>query len=248
MKTLFSKKYLLAIIAIMVLTGCGGVIDSMQQSYYNQKADHYFNDKEYVSAYNAYREAAIEGSAYAYYKLYVMYLKGYGVQKDSVQSNKMLEEAARKKYAPAQVILANRLIFTTKRNRDMNKGLELLNSAAAQEYRYAYADLYTIYWNGIGVRKDIEKAGYYYRLAKANGLTLNRNRSYEPKVSYSKQLVYKIQTGLKKLGFYKGGVDGLTGPMTRRSIAQFQKFYGYKINSQVSKTTLEQINKALRGR
>ncbi len=244
MKTLFFKKHFFLAIIVIFLTGCGGVIDAMQQSYYNQKGNSYFKDKEYVPAFNAYRDGAVEGSAYAYYKLYVMYLNGYGVQKDLVQSNKMLEEAARRNYAPAQVILANRLIFTTKRNRDMNRGLALLNSAASQEYSYAYADLYTIYWYGIGVKKDIQKAGQYYRLAQANGLKLT-NRAFAADTTNSTVLISQIQAGLKKLGFYKGEVDGLTGPMTRRSIVQFQKFYGYTQNSQATKLTLDQIKREL---
>jgi hypothetical protein len=34
--------------------------------------------------------------------------------------------------------------------------------------------------------------------------------------------------------------------MTRRSIASFQKYYGYDIDSKVSKRTLEQINSELK--
>jgi peptidoglycan hydrolase-like protein with peptidoglycan-binding domain len=51
---------------------------------------------------------------------------------------------------------------------------------------------------------------------------------------------------LKKLGFYRSKVDGISGPMTRRSIASFQKYYGYDIDSKVSKRTLEQINSELK--
>jgi peptidoglycan hydrolase-like protein with peptidoglycan-binding domain len=32
-----------------------------------------------------------------------------------------------------------------------------------------------------------------------------------------------VQTGLKKLGFYSGVVDGIVGPATRRAIEEFSK-------------------------
>lgn len=245
MRTLFSARHLAFSVLLVLFTGCGGVIDSMQQSYYNQQGDHYFANKEYITAFNKYREGAVEGSGYSYYKLYVMYLRGYGVQKDSKLAYQMLEESAKRQYAPAEVRLGNKLIFTTKRNRDVNRGLALLNSAAKKEYKYAYSDLYVIYRYGIGVNKDLAKASQYFRLAKAHGLKVPGETSMK-KNYYSKSLTTQIQSGLQKLGFYKGTVDGISGPMTLRAIRDFQKFYGYKVNSNLTQATLDQINRELR--
>jgi len=106
--------------------------------------------------------------------------------------------------------------------------------------------LYKMYSKGIGVQKNMNKANQYYRLAKANGLDIKRSSS---KKSYSpitkKQLIRDIQSGLKRLGFYKSTVDGISGPITRKSIANFQKSYGYSVNSIVSSQTLKQINDEL---
>lgn len=247
MKILFFYKHLVFSILIIFFTGCGGValFNQVQQSYYNQLGDYYFDNKDYATAFSKYKEGSIEGSAYSYYKLYVMYLRGYGVSQDSKLAYTMLEESAKRQYAPAEVRLANKLIFTTKQNRDMNRGLALLNSAAMKEYKYAYSDLYVIYRYGIGVKKDLSKALQYFRLAKANGLKVVGESSIQ-KTYYSKRLTIQIQSGLKKMGFYQGTIDGISGPMTQQAIREFQKSNGYEINGNLTQETLYQINKTLR--
>ncbi|MCB1804754.1 MAG: peptidoglycan-binding protein, partial [Candidatus Competibacteraceae bacterium] len=44
------------------------------------------------------------------------------------------------------------------------------------------------------------------------------------------KILARVQTDLKKLGFYGGEVDGLVGPATRDSIRSFQQQAGLKIN------------------
>ncbi len=242
-------KYLAAAFFITLFTGCSNsLISNMQQDFYNQYADMKYKDKDYAGAYNSYKESALKGNAYAYYKLYVMHIKGQGVAKDENMALQMLENSADLKYPAAQVILANRLIYTIK-NRDVQKGIRLLKEAASKEYASAYSDLYMIYWYGIGVEKDLNEAGRYYRLAKANGIKIKIDSSVNAKIGYSadnKALTKQIQQALKDLRFYNGKVDGETGPLTRRAIKNFQSFYGYSINTEISRTLLNQIKNELR--
>lgn len=234
------------LVLMLLLGGCGNIVTNVQTTFYNEKGDYHYRNHDYRDAFEAYKASAQKGDGYSYYRLFGMYLNGKGLQKNEAIANKMLEEATRLKYPPAEVTTANNLIFTLK-NQDVKRGLELLESAASKEYPYAYADLYTIYWNGIGVKKDVQKAGYYYRLAKANGFnprinTATQNHDSTPN---PKQLTTSIQAGLKKLGFYNGQIDGITGPMTNRAISTFQKLYGFPVNTKISPTLLQQIQTKL---
>lgn len=47
----------------------------------------------------------------------------------------------------------------------------------------------------------------------------------------------QVQTALKKAGFYKGVIDGKTGPQTKRAIKNFQKANGLKADGIVGKRT-----------
>ena len=135
-------KYLATVLFLIVFTGCSNsLVSNIQQDFYNQYADMKYKDKDYTGAYESYKESALKGNAYAYYKLYVMNIKGQGVAKDDALALQMLEKSAELKYPAAQVILANRLIYTVK-NRDIKRGIRLLKEAAAQEYASAYNDLY----------------------------------------------------------------------------------------------------------
>ncbi|MBE0495051.1 MAG: SEL1-like repeat protein [Campylobacterales bacterium] len=231
------------VLAGLFLSGCGNVVNTVQGTFYGQMGDHHYNNGAYRDAFEAYKTSAQAGDGSSYYRLYSMYFHGLGVPKDDAIATKMLEEAARLGYPAAEVGVANRLIFTTPKNRDMKRGLALLESAASKEHPYAYADLYTIYWNGIGVKRDVAKAGEYYRLAKANGFDVRAVKGATPppaKIS-AKELTASVQNGLKALGFYKGGVDGMSGPMTRKSIEAFQQFYGYPVNTEITPSLLKEI-------
>ncbi len=166
---------------------------------------------------------------------------GEGRKKNAALATQMLHKAAKLQYPMAEVILANRYLY--KKPKNPQEALRLLESAAKKEYVYAYVDLYKIYSKGIGVQKNINKANQYHRLAKANGYDtrLAKANGYD----INKQLISDIQSGLKKLGFYINTVDGISGPLTRKSIANFQKSYGYSVNSEASSQTLKQINDKL---
>jgi len=227
----------------ILFSGCATTVTNLQSAVYSQTGDYHHDRGAYRDAFEAFKKSAELGDGYSYYRLYGMYFNGQGVPKDNTIAKKMLEEAARLGYPAAEVSVANSLIFTTPRNRDMKRGLELLHSAASKEHPYAYADLYSIYWNGIGVKKDVAKAGEYYRLAKANGFDIRQTEGTAPaKPALSQRaLITSVQQGLKDLGFYKGQTDGISGPMTRNAISTFQKFYGYPVNTNITQELVNTI-------
>ncbi len=212
---------------------------NMKASYYVQRGDKYYYNKQYTKAFDKYKKAAKADSSYAYFQLFVMYRNGEGVRKNSHIASSMLLKSANLKYPMAEVILANRLLYAKKR--DISGAIRLLKDAAKQENPSAYVNLYYIYQYGVGVKKDIVKANGYYRLAKANGYNIGKKVSSNTTFA-NKKLIANIQRGLKKLGFYKGKVDGISGPITRKSIENFQKYYGYSVNLEISTKTLKQVN------
>ncbi len=236
---IFSKILISLMLLLSGVSLQAGFFDDIKVSYYEQKGDLAYDDGKYLEAYEFFRNAAENGSGYGYYKLFVMYKQGQGVQPNKSLENQMLQKAADMKYPVAQVIFANRLLFDEPQ--DYNKAISLLNDAAKQEHPRAFESLYIIYKHGIGVDKNIQEAMKYYRLAKANGLQL-KNPSKVSAAITKKELVRSIQNGLKKLGFYRGIVDGISGPMTRKSIENFQKFYNYPVNTNISNNILKQIN------
>lgn len=238
------KIFIVSIFLLFSINASASVLGDIQAQYYEEKGDSSFDKKHYVDAYEHYTNASEKGSGYAYFQLYAMNHNGEGRGKNATLATQMLHKAAKLQYPMAEVILANR--YLSKKPRNSQEALRLLESAAKKEYVYAYVDLYIMYSKGIGVQKNINKANQYYRLAKTNGYDIKRSSS---KKSYSsnanKQLIRDIQSGLKRLGFYKSTVDGISGPLTRKSIANFQKSYGYSVNSIVSPQTLKQINDEL---
>ena len=223
--------FIVSIFLLFSINATASWFGDIKASHHEKKGAYSFDKKHYVKAYKYYTAASEKGSGYAYFQLYAMNHNGEGRRKNATLATQMLHKSAKLQYPMAEVILANRYLY--KKPRNSQEALRLLESAAKKEYVYAYVDLYRMYSKGIGVKKNINKANQYSRLAKANGYNIN------------KQLIGDIQSGLKRLGFYKNTVDGITGPLTRKSIANFQKSYGYPVNSEVSLQTLKQINDEL---
>lgn len=65
---------------------------------------------------------------------------------------------------------------------------------------------------------------------KQLGLQKTQRRTPPPSVR-------KIQTALRRAGFYKGAVDGILGPRTRGAIRAFQKSNGLKVDGIVGRAT-----------
>jgi peptidoglycan hydrolase-like protein with peptidoglycan-binding domain len=62
----------------------------------------------------------------------------------------------------------------------------------------------------------------------------------------SKDRVKQIQSALKKVNFYKGEIDGKSGPQTKRAIKAFQKSKGLTPDGIVGSRTWDELNKYLK--
>ena len=62
----------------------------------------------------------------------------------------------------------------------------------------------------------------------------------------TKDRIRQIQAALKKAGFYKGEVDGKSGPKTRRAIITFQRSKRLKPDGVVGSKTWEELSKYLK--
>ncbi len=54
-----------------------------------------------------------------------------------------------------------------------------------------------------------------------------------------------IQIALQKAKFYKGAIDGVIGPMSKKAIKDFQKANGLKADGVVGKATWQELMKYL---
>lgn len=57
--------------------------------------------------------------------------------------------------------------------------------------------------------------------------------------------IKQVQLVLKKAGFYKGDIDGKTGPRTKGAIKAFQKALGLKVDGVVGKATWAALSRYL---
>lgn|SRR3989338_3433161 len=55
--------------------------------------------------------------------------------------------------------------------------------------------------------------------------------------------IKQVQLALKKAGFYKGDIDGKTGPRTKEAIRAFQKARGLKVDGVVGKATWQALSR-----
>jgi len=241
MKTL---KYILVFFFIsFFFLGCA---DSLKNAFYNQEGDRSYYSGEYTTSVDYYNKAAANGDGYAYYRLFEIYNYGKtGVPKNKFLADKMIKKAVELGEYRAEYIYALKFLYSSRP--DYKKAIGLLESASRKEYPYAYLELGHVYLYGLGVKKNKVTAASYYRLANSFGLktpNVNTRTNYKVKSNRS-VLVSEIQSNLKKLGFYKSRVDGISGPMTRNSISSFQKYYGYEITGKVSKEVLDQTKAKL---
>lgn len=234
-------------VAVVLLTAglfFQGFFSTMQGAFYAQQGDSLYSDKKYEAAFEKYKVAAEKDHPNACYQLYVMYSSGRGVSKNVKNAKSMLEKAVALGDDMAQVTMANHLLSE---KTDLQRAIMLLESAAEQENVLAYIDLASAYQHGVGVKKDPAKAIEYARLANAHGANFKLSTTGKAQlVSSEKEITAKIQANLKQLGFYAGGVDGYTGPMTREAISAFQKANNFPVDVDISAELLEQTQKVLK--
>jgi TPR repeat protein len=230
----------------LLLVGCSGTLDAARGVYSAQLGEYRYNKGDYRNALPRFRRGAEQNNAYACYRLYTMYQYGQGTAKNPPEATRMLEKAAGLGDETSQVILGSRLLFG--KVADRPRGAQLLKAAAARENRYAYEYLALAYQYGLGVEANAELALENRRLAISQGSDLgsfiknsidSKPKAAEAKAkavakadtgSSSVELLSAVQKELKRLGYYRGKIDGQTGPMTRDAIARFQKDHGYPVN------------------
>lgn len=240
------RQWILAATVALLLGGCAGTLDTMRGVYAAQLGDNDYINGDYADAMVNLQKAADLNNSYACYRLYVMHQYGQGTEKSPDKATHMLEKAAQLGDETSQVILGSRLLFGKKSERA--KGVRLLEAAAGKENRYAYEYLALAYQQGLGVDRNADRAREYERLAKSQGSTLSRaagsGSKSSTKASSSSQAIETtkaIQAELKRLGYYRGKVDGLTGPMTRDAISRFQKDHGIPVNPEISAEVLRKL-------
>ncbi len=235
-------KYIYIVIVVLLFTGC---VKDLKSVYFNEEGDRNYKEGSYLKSVESYKKAALNGNAYAYYRLYEIYKYGkYGVKRDINLSNEMIKKAVELGDYRAEYIYSLRFLYSS--NPNIEKAINLLKSSAKKEYPYAYLELGHLYLYGYGVEQDKERAIGYYRLANSFGLKTPDVNSVKTKVLTKKEIIRKIQSNLKKLGFYNSSIDGITGPMTRKAISSFQRYYDYPIDTKASQKVLEQIKRELR--
>jgi Putative peptidoglycan binding domain len=67
---------------------------------------------------------------------------------------------------------------------------------------------------------------------------------YTPTYSYNGSTVAAVQQRLGRLGYYRGGVDGIVGPQTRNAIAAFQSRNGLAVDGTISRPLLDSLGLA----
>jgi hypothetical protein len=98
---------------------------------------------------------------------------------------------------------------------------------------------------GTRIHRVIESM-HPYQLVTTEGIPVAANFGkqligYEEKRKQRLQIV-NIQAALEKLGYSVGGVDGKTGPKTRRAIKKFQSVQSIRVDGKTSEVLLEKLN------
>jgi len=69
----------------------------------------------------------------------------------------------------------------------------------------------------------------------------NRYSYYTPSYGYNGSTVAAVQQRLGRLGYYRGGVDGVIGPQTRGAIAAFESRNGLAVDGTISRQLLDSL-------
>ncbi len=125
--------------------------------------------KDYQTALQKYKIAALKKDAYAQAQVGNMYEKGQGVKQDYAEAVRWYKLAAAQGYASAQ----NTLGYMFKHGRgvvqDLAEAVRLYKLAAAQGYASAQVNLGLMYDHGEGVVQDYTRAHMWYNLGGAKG-------------------------------------------------------------------------------
>src|SRR5579883_1267333 len=77
--------------------------------------------------------------------------------------------------------------------------------------------------------------------ATTSGSTVARQSANTESLTVSKDTVKHIQSALQSKGFYKGPIDGVVGPDTRRGLAEYQQGEGLQRTAVLDEKTLQSL-------
>lgn len=231
-------KYIGVISVLVFFTGC---MDNAKIRHFNLEGDNLYYNKDYINAARNYEEAAKGDSPYAYYKLYDIYFYDKSsIYKDLEYAKEVLQKAVDLGDYRAEYLYALKLLYSP--TPDYTKAKEILELSAQKEFPQAYLELGYLYLYGLGVPSSRKKAIEYFDIAQSHGLkipTIETMDSYKELYS-RKMLIKEVQRNLTILGLYKGKIDGIVGPLTKKAVRGFQTTNLYSISEKVTNELLNQ--------
>jgi TPR repeat protein len=125
--------------------------------------------KDYVSAFNWYLRAAINGLSWAQYAVGILFHEGRGVERDEKKSVFWLKKAADQNFMLAIYTLGVNYYHGRGVEKSYEKAFEYYSIAAANGVIKAQNNLGNLLLEGEGVRQNKEMAIYWYRKAAEQG-------------------------------------------------------------------------------
>lgn len=170
---------------------------------YNSVGFSFYEKNEYKKA-KEYWELAIKyGCQMAISNLGLLYLYGYGVEKDSEKAYNLFKSVSENDYPTLMTNLGYMYIIGTHVTRDNNKAIELYKLAAEHGEKNAASYLGSVYEYGFSVSKDIVKAIHYYKLSENYSKIKHRiNILVEENDMKTLELIMKDMTYVKMVKIY----------------------------------------------
>lgn len=128
------------------------------------------HQKDYVTAYHLFLEAAEAGNAEAQCNLGVLIRSGQGTEKDPARALTWFEKSAAQDWADAQYQLGNMYEFGESVPQSYQNAAALYTKAAEHGNASAQTNLAVLYANGQGVNQDIVLAYVWSNLAASQGI------------------------------------------------------------------------------
>lgn len=128
-------------------------------------------DERLTQSLNRLKERAAEGDARACYELGLLYEEGYGpIERDSLESERLLRESASAGFPTAMNYLGFRLYKNAKNEEEKRSGLEFIESAAGKGDAKAANNLGYILAFGDSTLRDYDKALTWLHISAEAGL------------------------------------------------------------------------------
>ncbi len=151
------------------LSDSGTTLSETEIKYYVDKADKYYEEKNYQEALKNYLIAANAGDVHAQNWVGWMYQSAEGVERNYKEAYKWHLKAADQGNMYGQYNLGRMYRYGRGIAKDVLLAIQWYEKAAAQNYSDAMNELGNIYYNGEGVAEDYAKAMQWYRKAADQG-------------------------------------------------------------------------------